>query len=485
MFTLSVRSSKCYRLALPVILLFVFNSVELFAQDGCPDRTFPVMIQKKVTVTIPGTDAIKGYLEALPSTYAAQPTKRFPLMIFFHGINEGGDGSKEKLCLLVNQWWWAPPSLVELGKFPQATADVKGQPTQFILISAQLAYFGDPSAAINPLINYLQTKYRIDASRIYLTGLSAGANYIMTYAGANATNAKRIAAIAPVSPCMYLNDQQAKVIAASNLGFFTVQCGTDGACDGSTASKNEKLINAQRPANKAVSITLPVPGWNCNSFTHDSWGTAYDTTFKNMVNGRSVNMYEYLLTNTRNGALPVVLKDFTAKLVNGKVQLKWITATEINNQQFIIERAGADQRFTRLATIAAHGNSSTDKAYEHTDENPLDNVSYYRLVQVDFDGNQQQFDTKRIVNSRSGQSQVIVSSNPFTTELSAYVTVPESQQVTLTIVDMSGKQWARINERVGGGTSEVSLPVSGLSRGVYLLKVSGNSISRTLKIVRN
>ncbi|NML20149.1 T9SS type A sorting domain-containing protein [Pseudoflavitalea sp. G-6-1-2] len=485
MTTLFVRSSKCYCLVLSAILFLVSSSSKLLAQDGCPDRTFPVMKQKKVTVTIPGTDAIKGYLEALPTTYASQPSKRFPLMIFFHGINEGGDGSKEKLCLLVNQWWWAPPSLVELGKFPQATPDVKGQPTQFILISAQLAYFGDPSAAINPLINYLQTKYRIDPSRIYLTGLSAGANYIMTYAGANATNAKRIAAIAPVSPCMYLNDQQAKVIAASNLGFFTVQCGTDGACDGSTASKNEKLINAQRPTNKAVSITLPVPGWNCNSFTHDSWGTAYDTTFKTNVNGRSVNMYEYLLTNNRSGALPVVLKNFTANLNNGKVQLRWTTATELNNQQFIIERAGADQRFSKLAIIAANGNSSTEKLYEYTDENPLDNISYYRLVQVDFDGNQQQFEAKRIVNAKAGQSQVTVSSNPFTTELSVYVTVPETQQVTLSIVDMSGKQWARITDRVGAGTSEVSLPVSGLSRGVYLLKVSGSSISRTLKIVRN
>ncbi len=189
-------------------------------------------------------------------------------MIFFHGLNEGGDGSAEKLCLLVNQWWWAPPSLIELNRFPHWTTDKNGEPTQFILISAQLAYFGDPSAGINPLITYLQQRYRVDPSRIYLTGLSAGANFITSYAGASASNANRIAGIAPISPCMNLNAQQAAVIARANLGFYSIQCSTDGACSGYTAQNNAALINQQNPAPtpRAAATTLPVPSWPATHF---------------------------------------------------------------------------------------------------------------------------------------------------------------------------------------------------------------------------
>ncbi|WP_127133104.1 T9SS type A sorting domain-containing protein [Pseudoflavitalea rhizosphaerae] len=475
-------SSKCYRLALCAIVLCLMSAA-LFAQDGCPDRTFPVMKQKKVTVTIPGTDMIKGYLEALPETYNASAGKRFPLMIFFHGANEGGDGSAEKLCLLVNQWWWAPPSLIELDRFPHWTNDKNGQPTQFILISAQLAYFGDPSKAINPLIDYLQQRYRVDASRIYLTGLSAGANFIMSYAGASAANANRVAGIAPVSPCMSLNTQQATVIARANLAFYSVQCSTDGACSGYTAANNAALINQQNPTLKAAATTLPVPNWACNSFTHDAWGTAYDTTFKQNINGRNLNMYEWMLQNERAEVLPVVLKDYQLKLVQGKVVISWTTSYEHNNAAFLIERAGQTLPFTEIGSVAG-SNNATGSRYQWTDENPLPDLNQYRLVQVDQDGAKEYFGIKTILNRAQGSKATVIAPNPFKGDLTVYLQIPRAERVRIVITDVNGKRLYSIDQQLQAGTTPLEFKTAALSKGIYFLKIEGRSFTENRKIVK-
>lgn len=484
MFSRSVSSGKCYRLALSAIVLCMMVTA-LQAQDGCPDRTFPVMKQKKVTVTIPGTDMIKGYLEALPETYNVNTSKRFPLMIFFHGANEGGDGSKEKLCLLVNQWWWAPPSLIELDRFPHWTKDKNGQPTQFILISAQLAYFGDPSAAINPLLDYLQKQYRVDPSRIYLTGLSAGANFIMSYAGANATNAKRIAGIAPISPCMSINSQQAAVIAKANLGFYSVQCSTDGACSGYTAQNNASLVNQQNPAPtpRAASVTLPVPNWACNSFTHDAWGTAYDTTFKQNINGKSVNIYEWMLQNERVGALPVVLKDYQLRLSQGKVTISWTTTYENNNAAFIIERTGTDPQFTEIGRVTATNNASGSQ-YQWIDASPLADLNQYRLVQIDQDGTKEYFDIKTIINRTQGTKPLVIVPNPFKGNLTVYVQLPQAERIRAYITDVNGRRLQTIDQQLSAGTSSLEFSTAAFGKGVYILKVEGNSFSDNKKIIK-
>ncbi|MBO9636161.1 MAG: T9SS type A sorting domain-containing protein, partial [Chitinophagaceae bacterium] len=102
----------------------------------------------------------------------------------------------------------------------------------------------------------------------------------------------------------------------------------------------------------------------------------------------------------------------------------------------------------------------------------------------DIDGRERLYDAKRIMIRRDGKSLVTVSSNPFTTELSAFVTVQHAQQVRLSITDMNGKIWANLNGRYSAGSAEVSLPVASLPRGVYLLRASGDGLSSVVKIIK-
>lgn len=85
--------------------------------------------------------------------------------------------------------------------------------------------------------------------------------------------------------------------------------------------------------------------------------------------------------------LPVELVIFTASLTARQgVALHWVTASEKNSLNFVIERSADGEIFKALRTVAAAGNSQNRTTYDQTDEQPLFGTSYYRLRQVDADG---------------------------------------------------------------------------------------------------
>ncbi|NQV52129.1 MAG: T9SS type A sorting domain-containing protein [Flavobacteriales bacterium] len=92
--------------------------------------------------------------------------------------------------------------------------------------------------------------------------------------------------------------------------------------------------------------------------------------------------------------LPIELLYFNADLIDERVLLKWATATETNNSHFIIERASEDGVFSEIETIASGvDDKNRETAYGYLDKMPLDGVSYYRLKQVDLNGQQETFES--------------------------------------------------------------------------------------------
>lgn len=117
------------------------------------------------------------YLAALPDGYAESRSKRFPLILFLHGMGESGtDLERVKLH--------GPPKLIE-----------QGRKLPFVVISPQCPVPGwDPNMLIG-LMDEVERKYRIDKDRIYLTGLSMGGYGTWRLAS---LIPHRLAAIAPV-----------------------------------------------------------------------------------------------------------------------------------------------------------------------------------------------------------------------------------------------------------------------------------------------
>ena len=114
----------------------------------------------------------------LPKDYQAEGDQRWPLLLFLHGAGERGTD----ITLVAKH---GPPKLAARKKeFP------------FILVSPQCppGQIWD-DAALLALLDHVIARFRIDAHRVYLTGLSMG-GYGTWSLGLK--NPERFAAIAPV-----------------------------------------------------------------------------------------------------------------------------------------------------------------------------------------------------------------------------------------------------------------------------------------------
>lgn len=109
--------------------------------------------------------------------------------------------------------------------------------------------------------------------------------------------------------------------------------------------------------------------------------------------------------------LPVELVSFDASLAERKVVLNWQTASELNSNYFDILRSNDGQNWSSIGTVPANGSSQVIIDYTLTDSSPMDGVSYYRLKQVDLNGNFYLSDIRSINNS-SKVNQVKIYPNP-------------------------------------------------------------------------
>ncbi|MEZ4980276.1 MAG: hypothetical protein R2769_01560 [Saprospiraceae bacterium] len=130
---------------------------------------------------------------------------------------------------------------------------------------------------------------------------------------------------------------------------------------GSQSSDNCSTAITFSPANTTGTITI--------SATAVNGGTTYPGSA----------MYNIL-------ALPIQLLSFSAKNIENFTALEWSTATELDNEVFIIEKSVDGKNYEVIGKVDGAGNSNTIINYFFVDENKSKGLAYYRLKQVDFDG---------------------------------------------------------------------------------------------------
>jgi hypothetical protein len=140
-------------------------------------------------------------------------------------------------------------------------------------------------------------------------------------------------------------------------------------------------------------------------------------------------------------SLPIELLSFNANLDGNVVDVIWLTASETNNDYFMIQRSRNGTTFEDVARVEGAGNSTAVKKYVEVDDKPYDNISYYRLKQLDFDG-KYSFSNIVSVNSVIRQSpEFIVYPNPsdgtdLTIDIRKY---NANEEVRIVILNMEGK----------------------------------------------
>lgn len=136
------------------------------------------------------------------------------------------------------------------------------------------------------------------------------------------------------------------------------------------------------------------------------------------------------------GVLPVELKKFEGKQKNDKILLEWETGSEKNNKEFIIERSQDGKEFTSIGTVEGNGTTTEEQFYEYMDESPAIGWNYYRLKQVDFDG---QFEYSEVLSiHHASEGSVSVYPNPITKGQALHIQ-SDLDELDLTIMSIDGK----------------------------------------------
>ncbi len=184
------------------------------------------------------------------------------------------------------------------------------------------------------------------------------------------------------------------------------------------------------------------------------------------------------------GALPVTLENFTAQKNKGTVLLNWSTATEINNSRFDIERKGDDGNdWATIGSVPGHGNSTVREDYTFTDGAPLNGNNYYRLKQVDKDGNYNYSSVVKVLMQAGWQ--VSAYPNPVQSALVLDFNNDINETATITVYNAVGKAVLVTNQAVVNGFNHIVLnQVQPLAKGVYFIKLSTKANTYQSKFVR-
>ncbi len=175
-------------------------------------------------------------------------------------------------------------------------------------------------------------------------------------------------------------------------------------------------------------------------------------------------------------SFPVSLLNFKGYKQAAINTLEWTTTTEQNNSGFELQRSTNSVNFNALsfiATKATNGNSTTSLAYNFNDLKPIIGKGWYRLKQIDKNGNSSISPT--VLINREAKSGIIsgIYPNPAKQEINLDINTGSNQMVRLLITDLSGK--TIMNLPVANGSYVKKVAIESLSVGTYLVKAICNN----------
>jgi hypothetical protein len=173
--------------------------------------------------------------------------------------------------------------------------------------------------------------------------------------------------------------------------------------------------------------------------------------------------------------VPVELTSFTGAFVGNNVELKWSTATELNNRGFEIQRSANGSAFATVAFVEGKGTTTEIQQYSYTDRNVESRINYgYRLKQIDYNGN---LEYSSVVNVGFTLPLEFVLEqnypNPFNPSTSIAFAVPVKSDVTLEVYNLIGQKITTLVQgEVEAGKHTATFNASSMSSGLYLFKLT-------------
>lgn len=181
------------------------------------------------------------------------------------------------------------------------------------------------------------------------------------------------------------------------------------------------------------------------------------------------------------GPLPVDLSGFTSSVMQNDVSLRWTTNSEINNLGFDIERSTENESFEKVGFVQGNGNSNSINNYSFNDQNLNSGNYYYRLKQIDLNGNFKYYNLQNEILIGIPEQFSLSQNypNPFNPSTAINYEIAEDSKVSLILFDLNGKEVRKLFEgNRQSGYYNLSFNASGLSSGMYFYTLSARGSAK-------
>jgi len=226
-------------------------------------------------------------------------------------------------------------------------------------------------------------------------------------------------------------------------------------------------------------IDAVTPGYPDDNFSYFRVGGDYKALEYNENLNNNV-VWQLSLT-----PLPVELISFNAYYTKNVITLNWQTATEINSYCFDIERSNDNTNWVKVGSINAGGNSNKVLNYEYFDNVTAEGKYYYRLKQIDLDG-QYKYSSIIEVNAMIPKQYSLSQNypNPFNPVTKISYSIPVKANVTLNIYNITGELVATLVDKdLTAGTYTIDFDASKLSSSTYFYRIIANDYTQTKKML--
>ncbi len=183
--------------------------------------------------------------------------------------------------------------------------------------------------------------------------------------------------------------------------------------------------------------------------------------------------------------LPIALLEFTGTCVTNGAQLNWSTATEINNEYFLIERSDDGYDWEQIAKVKGLVNSYTNTKYTHIDYTAKNNLAYYRLSQVDINGIKTTFKSIDLYcRDNEVKDEMILYPNPSSNGLNIMLNTSHSETNTsIILVDNVGQLIFETKVDLIKGINSFAFPIDIPSGAYTVLFSSANTTIPAQKLM--
>ncbi len=179
--------------------------------------------------------------------------------------------------------------------------------------------------------------------------------------------------------------------------------------------------------------------------------------------------------------LPVTMLYFETKLNNCEVELRWATASELNNKRFVIMRSTDGKNYSIIGEVNGNGTTAVTHYYRFSDKAPKTN-NYYTLVQYDFDGTSTPFAAAKSINTfgcydETANGISIMYPNPSSetfVNMKFYTTYGD-ETIRIEFTDVLGRTAYITTMPITTGANIIKVPLADLPTGSYSVRIFGES----------